>query len=69
MRLNDKVSYKDNDFWIMLLLIVIVMSFIYTLNNIQKRINVLSDKVKVLEYAIKQEENHHIYTSSIKETI
>ena len=69
MKLGDKVNYRDNYFWIMLLIAVTFISLTYGLYNMQKRIDILSEKVRVLEYQMKDNSGEHVYTSSIKETI
>lgn len=69
MKLDDKVNYRDNDFWIILLIAITVISLTYGLYNMQKRIDILSEKVRVLEYQMKDNSGEHVYTSGIKETM
>ena len=60
-------------FYLILIVILtfgaIIAELHYSVITTQKRIDVLSEKVKVLEYQVKDSSGEHVYTSSIKETI
>ena len=67
-------SLEIKDVFFLIFMIIIVFGSIsiaaaFSVRNMQSRIDVLSEKVKVLEYHMKDNSGEHVYTSSTKETI
>lgn len=67
-------SLEIKDVFFLIFVIVIVFGSVsiavaFSVRNMQSRIDILSEKVRVLEYQMKDNSGEHVYTSSIKETI
>ena len=61
---------ETKEFSVAILLIALLLSVLYySIYNIQKRIDILSEKVKVLEDTVKSKNESHVYTFSVKQTI
>ena len=61
---------ETKEFSVAILLIALLLSVLYySIYNIQKRIDILSEKVKVLEDIVKSKKEPRVYTSGIKQTV
>ena len=66
------MTQQKNNFFVNLLLAVIgvILTLLYySAYNIQKRTDILSEKVKALEDIVKSQKEPLVYTSSIKQTV
>lgn len=63
---------KDNFFSMAIYIISVWVALVllyYSVGNMRERMDILSEKVKVLEDTVKSKNESHVYTSSVKQTV